>query len=129
MYYSIWDAPLVLKLNPVIRGWSNYYSTGVSKATFAKLDHLVWQRIQRWCKRRHLSKSAQWIKDKYFRNVNTRNWIFSDGNYTLTTHSQVPIIRHLKVRGNKFPLRWGFAILGRTIRETSPVTYCGCHTS
>ena len=31
---------LVLRLNPIIRGWANYYSTGVSKATFAKLQQI-----------------------------------------------------------------------------------------
>lgn len=53
--------------------------------------------------RRHPSKSAQWVKDRYFSTVNGRGWIFSDGSYTLTTHSSVPIVRHLKVKGNKSP--------------------------
>lgn len=94
---------IVSKLNPIIRGWANYYSTGVSKAIFSKLDHLIWQRIQRWCKRRHSTKSVKWVNGKYFRTVNGRHWIFSDGTYTLTTHAEVSIVRHTRVRGNKSP--------------------------
>jgi hypothetical protein len=93
----------VLRLNPIIRGWANYYSTGVSKTAFSTLDHLIWQRITRWCKRRHLNKSAQWVNSKYFRTVGDRNWVFSDGTYPLTTHAETPIVRHTRVRGNKSP--------------------------
>jgi RNA-directed DNA polymerase len=94
---------LVLRLNPIIRGWANYYSTGVSKETFSKLDHLIWQRIERWCQRRHPSKSAKWVNDKYFQTVGDRNWVFSDGIYHLITHAQTPIVRHVRVRGGKSP--------------------------
>ena len=94
---------LVLRLNPIIRGWANYYSTAVSKETFSKLDHMVWQRIKRWGKRRHPNKSAQWVNDKYFKTVNDRSWVFSDGISALVTHSATHIVRHTKVRGNKSP--------------------------
>jgi RNA-directed DNA polymerase len=102
-YNSAPQRAMVLRLNPIIRGWAKYYSTGVSKATFSKLDNLIWHRIKRWCKRRHPNKSAQWVKNKYFKTVGDRNWIFSDGTYTLTTHAEVPIVRHVRVRGNKSP--------------------------
>ena len=100
---SVSQKAVVLKLNPIIRGWTNYYSTGVSKATFTKLDHLIWQRVQRWCKRRHPRKSVQWVKDKYFKTVGDRNWVFSDGVYHLITHAETPIVRHVRVRGGKSP--------------------------
>jgi RNA-directed DNA polymerase len=98
---SVSQKAVVLKLNPIIRGWANYYSTGVSKATFTKLDHLIWQRIQRWCKRRHPRKSVQWVKDKYFKTVGDRHWVFSDGIYNLITHAETRIVRHVRVRGGK----------------------------
>jgi RNA-directed DNA polymerase len=94
---------IVLRLNPIIRGWANYYSTGVSKETFLKLDHMVWQRIKRWGKRRHPNKSSWWANDKYFKTVSGRSWVFSDGTCSLVTHSETPIVRHTKVRGNKSP--------------------------
>ena len=95
---------LIAKLNPVIRGWANYFSTVVSKETFSKLDMLLWKRLWRWVSRRHPNKSAKWVKKKYFPSVkDTRNWILNDGEYILNRHSDVPIIRHIKVKGNKSP--------------------------
>ena len=94
---------LISKLNPVIRGWANYYSSGVSKKTYAKLDHLIWQRLKRWCERRHPKKSVTWVLKKYFKSVGDRNWVFGDKESTLLTYSETPIIRHIKVKGEKSP--------------------------
>ncbi len=95
---------LLAKLNPVIMGWANYFSTVVSKEVFGKIDNLLWKRLWRWVSRRHPNKSAQWVKKKYFPTVKeTRNWILNEGEYILNRHSDVPIIRHIKVKGNKSP--------------------------
>ncbi|NES07973.1 MAG: group II intron reverse transcriptase/maturase [Okeania sp. SIO2F4] len=95
---------LIAKLNPVIRGWANYFSTQVSKKIFNKLDMLLWKRVWRWASRRHPNKSATWVKKKYFPNTKgTRNWVLNDGEYILNLHSDVPIVRHIKVKGNKSP--------------------------
>jgi RNA-directed DNA polymerase len=94
---------LISKLNPIIRGWANYYSSGVSKKTYSKLDHLIWQRLKRWCERRHPKKSVTWVLKKYFKSVGDRNWVFGDKESTLLTYSETPIIRHIKVKGEKSP--------------------------
>ena len=95
---------LIAKLNPVIRGWANYFSTVVSKEAFSKMDMLLWKRLWRWASRRHPNKSAEWVKKKYFPKVSkTRNWLLNDGEYILNRHDDVPIIRHIKVKGNKSP--------------------------
>ncbi len=40
-YKTAPQSALINKLNPIIRGWSNYYSGVVSSETFVKLDHIV----------------------------------------------------------------------------------------
>jgi RNA-directed DNA polymerase len=97
------QSKLIFKLNPIIRGWSNYYSTVVSKDTFQRLDMLVWKRLERWVKRRHKNKSLKWIMQKYFKSINNRSWVFSDGVYILRNHSETSIVRHVKVQGEKSP--------------------------
>ncbi|MET0099877.1 reverse transcriptase domain-containing protein, partial [Limnospira platensis] len=42
------QSALISKLNPIIRGWSNYYSAVVSSETFNKLDHIIWQMLRAW---------------------------------------------------------------------------------
>ncbi|MEB3829880.1 group II intron maturase-specific domain-containing protein, partial [Phormidium sp. CCY1219] len=39
---------LIKRLNPVIKGWINYYSGVVSKETFSKLDYMVWVALRAW---------------------------------------------------------------------------------
>lgn len=98
---------LIKMLNPIIKGWCNYYSSAVSKEIFAKLDHLVYCLLRAWCIRRHPNKPRTWIKDKYYHQVqlndSLRNWVFTEGSQTLLLHADTKIERHIKVKGNKSP--------------------------
>jgi RNA-directed DNA polymerase len=38
----------------------------VSKVTFAKNDHAIFQSLWRWAKRRHPYKPPGWIRQRYF---------------------------------------------------------------
>ena len=69
---------LINRLNPVIRGWANYYSTVVSKEVFSELNHIIYQQLRAWAKRRHPRKDIHWITAKYWL-VRTEGWIFSKG--------------------------------------------------
>jgi len=96
---------LIKQLNPVIRGWGNYYRYVVSKKIFSYLDHVIWQRTWRWAKRRHPNKSGKWIKSKYFQKVRNRNWVFKEkkGKTELAKLSRIPIRRHVKIKAEANP--------------------------
>jgi RNA-directed DNA polymerase len=95
------QAALISKLNPIIRGWSNYYSTVVSKETFSKVDALTYDKLRAWARTRG---KGDINKDKYWRTVNNRNWCFStEDGLELLTHSCTPIVRHTKVKSEASP--------------------------
>jgi RNA-directed DNA polymerase len=95
------QAALISKLNPIIRGWSNYYSTVVSKKTFSKVDHLTYEKMRAWARTRGKGNIN---KDKYWRTVENRNWCFStEDGIELLTHASTPIVRHTKVKGEASP--------------------------
>ena len=92
---------LISRLNPIIRGWSNYYSTVVSKETFNKVDNLTYNKLKAWARRRGKGSIN---KDKYWRTVGDKNWCFStEEGLELAQHQATPIIRHVKVKGNSTP--------------------------
>jgi RNA-directed DNA polymerase len=97
------QARLIGQLNPVISGWTNYYTTVVSKKTFVKLDCLTFVKLVRWAKRRHNTKSWKWLVHKYWHPERGR-WTFApvDG-IPLLRHSQTSLRRHVKVKGSKSP--------------------------
>jgi RNA-directed DNA polymerase len=43
---------IIAKLNPVLRGWGNYFRTGTSGRVFHKMDDYVYMRLLRWLTRR-----------------------------------------------------------------------------
>ncbi len=95
------QAALISRLNPIIKGWSNYYSTVVSKETFTKVDTLTYDKLRAWARRRGKGNIN---KDKYWRTVGDRNWCFStEEGLELAQHQATPIIRHVKVKGNSTP--------------------------
>jgi RNA-directed DNA polymerase len=135
---------LIKELNPIIKGWSNYYATVVSKETFSSCDNITYNQLRRWANRRHPNKSRQWVVHKYWHSEGNRNWVFSTkagkSSYQLKTHVETPIVRHVKVQGARSPfdgdlIYWGSRLgrhpeLSREItillkRQKGKCTYCG----
>jgi RNA-directed DNA polymerase len=84
------QAAVIKRLNPIIRGWANYYSTVCSRDTFDQLNHLIFQKLWRWAKRRHPEKSRAWIAEKYFKTIKRRKWNFATNDYVkLALHTKV----------------------------------------
>ena len=73
---SISAGKLIVKLNPVIRGWANYHRHVVSKKTFNELSSAIFRAIWRWVRRRHTHKHWHWRKQRYFKSIGLRNWVF-----------------------------------------------------
>jgi len=99
---------LINNLNPIIRGWSNYYSAACSKETYSYCDHILYLQLKRWAERRHPTKSKKWVKNRYWHSKKGRNWIFGvkeSGEiiFSLTEHTETPIVRHTKVKGSLSP--------------------------
>lgn len=101
---------IISTLNPIIRGWANYYSPWVSSKTFSDMDHYMWERAWRYGKRRHPNKNKQWIKDKYFGSSpgTKSNWSFytttqNKATIFLLKYSLIKIVRHIIVKNIMCP--------------------------
>lgn len=97
-------------LNPVLKGWGNYYRHGASKDVFNYVDSQIWKAFWLWAKRRHPTKGKQWIAKKYF--DITREWRLKATcknrrgkiqTMTITRLSDIPITRHVLVQGKNSP--------------------------
>jgi RNA-directed DNA polymerase len=92
---------VIKELNPVIRGWANYYRHCAAKHVFQKVRHAQWQMLWRWAKRRHPTKGSKWVKARYFRNDSY--WTFYEGKAELVKPDVTPITRFTKVTGKNSP--------------------------
>lgn len=99
---------VLAKLNPVIRGWTNYYRIGVSKQVFSDLDAWMFGRLRRWVKSTHPRKNWEWLKNRYFGKLHPRRkdrWVFGEkktGRFLLKL-AWTPIQRHVLVKGRASP--------------------------
>jgi RNA-directed DNA polymerase len=95
-------------INPIVRGWTAYYRTVVSSATFSALDHFMWRLTYRWGIRSHRNKSTRWVIAQYFGRFNTARsdrWVFGDRDSGAYLHkfSWTKIVRHQMVKGTSSP--------------------------
>jgi RNA-directed DNA polymerase len=103
---------LISLLNPVIRGWANYHRHVVAKRTYTVVDYHIWQALWRWARRRHPRKPSAWVRQKYFRTLDQRQWVFATQTrkYTgeprtlaLYSASATRIVRHVRVKSDANP--------------------------
>lgn len=103
---------LIRKLNPILRGFANYYKGVVSKETFSYISYRLWQYLWRWAKRRHPNKNSKWVRKRYFKTIKGNKWVFAcstrdrrgkDKELVLYQIAYTPIERHIKVKGDASP--------------------------
>jgi RNA-directed DNA polymerase len=89
---------MIKELNPVLRGWSNYFRAVVSKEIFGSVAWFLWHSLFRWAKRKHRAIGVKEVLKKYFRKCGNRTFVFygkiGDNELQLFDLANVKIIRH-----------------------------------
>ncbi len=93
-------ADLLRRLNPVLRGWCNYFRHGVSSRTFNYVDHYAFWRIVGWLRKRHVGLNMHTLVRRYL-----PGWRIHDGGIEMFRPYTVAIQRY-RYRGTKIPTPW-----------------------
>jgi RNA-directed DNA polymerase len=56
---------LLLRLNPVLRGWTTYFRPGVSSRAFQHLRAFTWRRVMGWLRRKHPKATWKQLRRRY----------------------------------------------------------------
>ncbi len=111
-YWGKKTVDMIKKLNSQMYGWANYHRYIQSAEAFDKIDYLVLKALIRWMRRRHPNRSVKWLKRKYIRPTNKRNWNFharykdaTGATATLDLLRMVDIVRvqYIKIKGKSTP--------------------------
>ncbi len=94
---------LIWRLNPLIKGWCNYYRHAVSSRTYQRVENQLWRMLWHWAKRRHPNKSGKWLADRYWKTVAHRKWVFNGIEIILRNPTETKISRWVKVCGRSSP--------------------------
>jgi RNA-directed DNA polymerase len=119
-YYFKLNAPLsfiIRKLNPIIRGWVNYYRISFeSSKVFSKLSGYILMLFWNWAKRNHPRRSKTWIVRNYIFATQKYTWQIGTKNSTglpilLVSPRTIPIIKVTAVETDKNPYydKWYFS--------------------
>jgi RNA-directed DNA polymerase len=93
---------VIRRLNPMIRGWANYYRTHVAGEIFGDLDAYLWRLTWKWAVRSHANKPKSWVSARYFGRFNKARqdrWVFGDrqGGSYMHRFAWTNIVRHQTV--------------------------------
>jgi RNA-directed DNA polymerase len=93
-------ANLLQGLNPVLRGWANYFRHGVSARTFDYLNSWSWWRVVNWLRHKHRRANWKWLRRRYL-----PRWRPTDGTVSMFNPTAIPITRY-RYRGTRIPTPW-----------------------
>jgi RNA-directed DNA polymerase len=91
---------LLARLNPVLRGWTNYFRHAASKATFSYLGTYARYRVRRWLRRKHNRATWNWLRRRYL-----PGWRPTEGEVTLFQSEKVTVSRY-RYRGSRIATPW-----------------------
>ncbi|MGG4330426.1 group II intron reverse transcriptase/maturase [Priestia megaterium] len=99
---------IIRVLNPIIRGYGQYWKHVVSKKTFNYMDHYVFSKLIKHLKQLHPKKSWKWITKRYFKKPNhggNNKWTLTCPltNIQLLKMAWIKIERHVMVAYKNSP--------------------------
>ncbi|MFF0495655.1 reverse transcriptase domain-containing protein [Nocardia aobensis] len=92
---------LLRRVNATTRGWCGYFRTGASSATFAYLNHYVWQTVWRWLRRKHRKSTWKQLRHRYCGG----GWWPASEHRDLIDLEKIGTSRYL-YRGTNIPTPW-----------------------
>jgi RNA-directed DNA polymerase len=93
-------ADLLRSVNPVLRGWCNYFRHGVSSRTFSYVDHFTFWRVVGWLRKRHAGLKMGTLVRRHL-----PGWKVRDGKVEMFRPQATPIVRY-RYRGARIPTPW-----------------------
>ena len=91
---------LVSRLNPVLRGWTNYHRHGASSKTFSYLSAFTWRRVWIWLRHKHPKATVKELRRRYL-----PGWWPTQDETRLFKPDTVAIVRY-RYRGTAIPSPW-----------------------
>jgi RNA-directed DNA polymerase len=100
-------AQLIHALNPILRGWANYYRHAASSRCFAYLSHYLWWRVIRWLRKKYPRLTWRQIRRRYW----GHHWTSHEGT-RVAWPDEVAVTRY-RYRGHRIPSPWAATGTGR----------------
>ena len=91
---------LLRRLNPVLRGWCNYFRHGVSSRAFSYVDHFAFWRVVGWLRKRHLGLNMHALARRFL-----AGWQIREDDVELFRPYTVAIER-FRFRGSRISTPW-----------------------
>jgi len=98
---------LLLRLNPVLRGWTTYFRPGVSSRAFQHLRAFTWRRVIGWLRRKHPKATWKQLRRRYLPD----GWWPGEPKIRLFNPGAVTTTRY-RYRGTAIPSPWTSATPG-----------------
>lgn len=94
------QSTVIYLVNSELRKFVAYFKTQCSTESFSSIQDKIWVMTWKWSIRRHKRKSRYMVANKYYRTVQGRKWVFTDGDVILVNITKLGIKRYIKVKSN-----------------------------
>lgn len=105
-------AAVIHYLNPILRGFANYYKHGIYREMFEYIDYRMFHMLFCWAWKRHPNKPKSWVLRHYFGRVTQDSLVFRTSLIDRNGKPRIaqiyrtratPATRHIKVQGKASP--------------------------
>jgi RNA-directed DNA polymerase len=97
---------LLDRLNPVLRGWANFFKYGSSSRTLSYLRAFTWHRLICWLRHKHPQGNWKQLRRRYL-----QRWWPTQGKAKLFDPASVAVTRY-RFRGERIPSLWSIETTG-----------------